>query len=161
MAKKVKKNLKKSNRSKNTKNSPSKKSRDKIPLVLNIIFHLYFAATIIWLAFSILAVAGLMPIKDAFFSFLGLNFFIGNEVALVIMCAIYLIVAIGLLQLRKWARTLAIAFAIVESLISVYILAVSTTSAATIFSIFSLVAHGFIVIYFLFSKSVLKIFKVA
>jgi hypothetical protein len=134
--------------------------RSRLPLFLNIMFHIYFAATIIWLAFSILAVAELMPVKNILFSSMGLSFFIGNEIALVIMCAIYFIVAIGLLQLRNWARTLAITFAIIETLIPIFILTKAITPAATLFAIFALIVHGFIVIYFLFSKSVLKIFRI-
>ncbi|MCX6742282.1 MAG: hypothetical protein NTX24_03870 [Candidatus Pacearchaeota archaeon] len=135
--------------------------RNKLPLFLNIVFHIYFAAVIIWLAFSILAVAGLMPIKDLLFSSIGLNALMGNEIVLVIICAIYFIVAIGLLQLRSWARTLAITFAIIETLCSVFILTKTLTPIGTFMGIFALIVHGFIVVYLLFSKSVLRIFKIA
>ena len=134
--------------------------KEKLPLFLNIIFHIYFAATIIWLAFSILSFAGFMPIRDIFFSSIGLSFFIGNGIALMIICAVYLIIAIGLLQLRKWARTLTITFAIIETLISALILTRSVTQTTTLFAVFSLIIHGFVAIYFLFSKSVLRLFGI-
>lgn len=131
----------------------------KLPLFLNIVFHVYFAAVIIWLAFSVLALVGLMPIKDELFSITGTSFFIGNEVVLVVMCAIYFVVAIGLLQLRKWARVLAIVFALVETLVSIYILTIAANPTALIIGVISLIIHGFLVVYFLFSKSVAKVFE--